>query len=193
MLSDTMWFEIMLHLNAKDIKKLCNNPSIDQNYNNMINHICADEHFWKVKMEKDFGNFPKLEGKTWYQCYKAMATATENLNIDIGIQLIFTMNIGQKPDNITMDDITLPTPYSENAPIEYKIFKAKEYMLIVNKITVHKARSVDESDLTLRRKLHHIILTNDQVLWLLYILYGYGHDPEHINRFNFHTSGAKYS
>ena len=117
-----------------------------------------------------------------------MATATENLNIDIGIQLIFTLNIGQKPDSIIIDDITLSTPTSENAPIEYKIFKAKEYMLIVNKITVHKARSVDESDLTLRKKLQHIILTNNQVL-LLYILFGYGHDQEHINRFNFHTSG----
>ena len=191
MLSDTMWFEVMLNLNDQDIQKLCKNHSINQNYNNIINHICADEHFWKVKMEKDFGNFPQLEGKTWQQCYQAISTATDNFNLGIGMQLIFTLNVGQKPDSIMIDNIALPTPYNENAPIEYKIFKAKEYILIVNKITVHKARAVNKSDLTLRRKLQHIILTDNQVLLLLYILYGYDHYPEHVNRFNFHTSGNR--
>src|SRR5437868_6566088 len=63
---DDIVMTILLYLDLKEIKKLCQTQS-------RINIICADEHFWKLKLNHDFDSTfldYKNRHKTWKETYE---------------------------------------------------------------------------------------------------------------------------
>jgi hypothetical protein len=175
MLTSDTWYNIMIHTDYHDILQLCQ----------LHKSICDDEHFWHEKFNMDFGDFHKIN--TWRESYKIMLKALsyhEKLK-EMGVKMIFNLDMNQGPDKIKLDDKLLPTPFSENSMVEYSIIYGKQVVVDVKNIVVRKAKWLDESDHIVINKNQRFILTNKQGMLLLYILSSYNIKPIKKDMFSF--------
>ena len=165
------WYNIMLYLDYEELNHL-NQSKISKDDTKIINLINKDEHFWKVKMETDF-NIGKI--KSWKHSYHCMISAINYLNLK-DIQLKIIVNVDEEPKNIIIDDVIIPTAFSENANIEY-IFTSDEYSPNISVIFIkeklypcHK-----KPDKIVKDMFYHRDLDCEEALKLLYLLIANNH------------------
>src|SRR5438128_47941 len=66
-------FDLLLSSDFDTIINLCQTSAT-------INNVCQDDHLWQQKLLKDFGDFPKLQNKTWRQSYETILKSDQFLN-----------------------------------------------------------------------------------------------------------------
>lgn len=79
------WFDILLALDYKSLKQLCENNTINKDYSEFIGigdpplagMLCTDTHFWRTKMTNEFGVFKQLPDKSLLESYYVMIKAKE--------------------------------------------------------------------------------------------------------------------
>lgn len=92
--------------------------------------------------------------------------------------MVRTFTLSHGPDQMILEDISLPTPVTEQATLEYDIsYKYGDLSVVVKKIHIIKARAVDETDYRTVKKINTIILSYTKTFNLIYLLTAYADQP----------------
>ena len=88
-LNRDLLIELALDLDLPEVIKFC---SSSQRINKTI---CESDVFWRKKFIKDYGDYPKVENKTWKEFYKYVTEARPDylLHIGAGENILTRLNI----------------------------------------------------------------------------------------------------